>query len=314
MASSDEAAEAAALANSGPRSSNVGLEGAPGRRQSSKKHYQEIVDELAQETKRITLLDREEQQLKDKFHCSRLLFIFGVTDDRKVQNNVEQEISSWRNKQEGGSEVTGLLLYLGQAAACYLEGPTELLFKAMELVHSLSLEVLPVPAMPLPPSDMRTNTSAKPESQAPPPAPRPAFISAVRVLYFTEMHGVRTSAGWCSYVSSTKPSAGAGGGNLNLDDGVDVFVFGIYQKFMLLCLKVQGSVGAGDETDSDVLQGNYRKLNDQMPTPDEVNLLLGKLGNEHFFSFMEFQQVFMKPFQLVLNSELLWPMPPPLSY
>ena len=47
---------------------------------------------------------------------------------------------------------------------------------------------------------------------------------------------------------------------------------------------------------------------------EEVVLLLGKQCAENFFSFQEFQRVFMKPFQLVLNSELLWPMPPALSY
>jgi hypothetical protein len=308
MASGDEAEAADVLG--GPRSSIGGAEGVvpQGRRHRSKEAHQEIVDELAQETKRVTLLDREEQQLKGQKHYSRLLFVFGVADDKKLQTTIEQEFASWRNKQEQGQNVTGLLLFLGQSAACFLEGPAEVCFKGMELFHSMSQEILPQPVMPLPPADMRTNMS-RTETE-PVQNPRSALMSAVRVLYFTELHGVRSSVGFCSFVSPAKTTAGGGQGNL--EDGAHEFVFQVYQKFLVLCLKVQNS--AGDGADSDALQGHYRKFTDIMPTPDEVALLLGKQGNEHFFSFAEFQQVFMKPFQLVLNSELLWPMPPALSY
>merc|ERR1719272_1944066 len=139
------------------RSSNVGLTpDATGtgqqRRRRSKEAHQEIVDELAQETKRVTLLEREEQQLKGRKHVSRILFIFGIIDDRKTQTTVEQEFLTWRDTQEGGKQVTGMLLFLGQGAVSFLEGPTELLFKALEHFHGLALDVQPAQAMPLPPA------------------------------------------------------------------------------------------------------------------------------------------------------------------
>lgn len=312
MASSDE--DAVALGASGPRGSNAGIiEGAgnnQGRRGRSKEYLQEFHDELAQETKRVTLLDREEQQLKGRNHVSRLVFCFGTADDKKLQSIVEQEFSSWRNN-EGGIDVTGVLLFFshGQSAVCFLEGPTELLFKGLELFHGLSQDVQAAATMPLPPSDMRTKTSVRAEAEVPAAAPRAALISAVRILYFTELHGVRTSIGFCSCVSGAKLATS----NNNLEDGVQEFVFEAYRKLLVLCLKVSDSARS-DETDPDVLQGLYRKNSDFMPSPEEVALLLSKAGAEHFFSFTEFQKVFMKPFQLVLNSELLWPMPPALSY
>lgn len=311
MASSDEQPDPHRNSNAGIAEGGAGA-GQQGRRQRTKEAHQEVVDELAQETKRVTLLDREEQQLKGRKHVSRLTFIFGILDDRKIQNEVEKEFASWRDQQEGGNEVTGLLLFLGQGAVSFLEGPTELLFKAMELFNGLSLEVQAVPEMPSPPADMRTNTpAAKPETEkTPAPPPRAALISALRVLYFTELHGVRTSVGWCSCISPAKQSTGAGAGNV--EDGHHELVFAIYRKLLVLCLKASDS--AGNERNPDHLQGCYRKLADFMPSPDEVMLLLGKQGNDNFFSFPEFQKVFMKPFQLVLNSELLWPMPPALSY
>lgn len=315
MASSDEAE---AIIAGAARTSNAGLAAndaaahPQGRRQGTKGAYQEGLDELAQETKRVTLLDREEQQLKGRKHVSRVLFVFGIGDERKTQLSVEQEFVAFRDKQEGRSEITGLLLFVGQAAVSFLEGPTELLFKAVELFHGLSLEVQATPAMPAPPADMAIKTPTRTESEAPVQTPRPALISALRILYFTELHGVRTSVGWCSFISTAKQSSTQG----SLEDGCQEQVFMLYRKFLVLCMKVRSSTGnaAPDALTPDALQGHYRRQADFLPVPDEVLLLLGKQGAEFFFTFAEFQKVFMKPFQLVLNSELLWPMAPALSY
>lgn len=304
------------------RPSNTGLAGAelatsdaqqrPLRRKGSKEAHQEFVDELAQETKRVTLLEREEQQLKGRRHVSRLLFIFGIVDDRKTQAAVEQEFVAWRDSQEGGKQVTGLLLFLGQAAVSFLEGPTELLHKALEHFHGLTLEVQTAAAMPSPPAGMVASGAAVVmESKASTSAPRAALISPVRVLYFTELHGVRTSVGWCSTVSSAKVTQQQ---QANSDEGAHEQVFGIYRKMLILCMKVQAQIGSDSSPSPDTLQSHYRKFGDFMPLPDEVHVLLSKKGADDFFSFPEFQKVFMKPFQLVLNSELLWPMPPALSY
>merc|ERR1719454_1167881 len=136
-----------------------------GRRHRSKEPQDHVIDELAQETKRVNVLERLEVQLKGKKHCSRLLFAFSIGDDRKVHNTIDQEFQSWRKRQEQGSEITGVMLYLGPSAVSFLEGPTEMLFKAMDLFHGLSQDVTSQPVMPLPPADMRTNTSTRTETE-----------------------------------------------------------------------------------------------------------------------------------------------------
>lgn len=310
MASSDEAEMLAAAGGhaNGVRASVSHDPVQQGRRGRSKDHHHEVLDELAQETKRVTLLDREEQQLKGKDHVSRIVFVFGVADDRKVQASVEQEFSSWRDRQDNGSQMTGVLIFLGQSAVSFLEGPTELLFKAVDFFHGLSQDVQASTVMPSPPPDMKTNAPAGRNETEAPSAPRQALISAVRVLYFTELHGVRTSVGWCSVNSTAKP----GNQQSSLEDGGHEQVFQIYQKLLLLCLKVKD--GASNSAGASALQSLYTRNQDGMPLPEEVVLLLSKQGAECFFTYAEFQKVFMKPFQLVLNSELLWPMAPALSY
>jgi hypothetical protein len=286
----------------------VGRQGSHQRRPRHTHQAQEFVDELAQETKRVTLLEREEQQLAGKKHVSRLLFAFGVADDKKMQTQVEQEFVQWRVKLENAQEVTGILLFLGQVAVSFLEGPTEQLFKALEVFHALTTEVLPAPASPSAPPEVKMGQTIRSDSVVQATVPRPALIGAVRIFYFTELHGVRTSTGWCSCINATK----GGAAPANLEDGPQETVFLLYRKLLVICLKVGES--AGGETDADKLQSLYKRNTDIMPTAEEVVLLLGKQAAEYLFSYVEFQKLFMKPFQLVLNSELLWPMPPALSY
>lgn len=246
----------------------------------------EVVDELAQETKRTTLLDRVEQQLKDQPHVSRILFGFSIADDRKTQSLVEQEFNGWRAKQERTSELSGLLVFTAQGALHLLEGPTELLYGALELFHRLAAE-------------SKLPTSA-----------RPALIGPLRVLHFTELHGVRASMLWCSYVHGGKLQ---GGTQVQLEEATCAdFAFRTYEKLLKVCLRVKQQVG--EEAGLDSTQLAYKKAADMMPTVDEVVVLIGKSGADLFFSYPEFEKVFIAPFQLVLHSELLWPMAPALVY
>eukprot|EP00418_Pyrodinium_bahamense_P003559 CAMPEP_0179016898 /NCGR_PEP_ID=MMETSP0796-20121207/3564_1 /TAXON_ID=73915 /ORGANISM="Pyrodinium bahamense, Strain pbaha01" /LENGTH=292 /DNA_ID=CAMNT_0020712617 /DNA_START=1 /DNA_END=879 /DNA_ORIENTATION=+ len=268
------------------------------RRRRGQQEVQEVVDELAQETKRTTLLERVEQQLKGMPHVSRLLFGFGMTDDKTIQATLEQEFLDWKEKQEKQSSgsLSGILLFMGQSAIHFLEGPTELLFGALEFFHSLAL-------------------GAKPAAPGAPPAlaaaaARPPLINPLRVLHFTELHGVRTSTSWCACISGGK-SHGAQG---QVDEtNSSELTFATYRKFLLLSIKV-AEVASGEELETERLQACYKKHADMMPTVDEVAVLLSKSGADYFFTYPEFEKVFVAPFHLVLHSELLWPMPPPLSY
>jgi len=102
----------------------------------------ETIDDLAVETKRTALLDRLEAQLKaGTSFTTRLLFAFNAADDRKTQRAIDQEFMDWRKNTSGAQAVNGILIYTQSVAIHLLEGPTEMIFKALECFHSMSAEV-----------------------------------------------------------------------------------------------------------------------------------------------------------------------------
>mmetsp|Transcript_82971 Transcript_82971/g.268845 ORF Transcript_82971/g.268845 Transcript_82971/m.268845 type:complete len:276 (-) Transcript_82971:78-905(-) len=252
------------------------------RRRRGPQEVQEVVDELAQETKRTSLLQAVETQLKGQPHVSRILVGFGVVDDRKVHDQITQEFTVWRKKLEETDDLTGFLVFANLSAVHFLEGPTELLFAALEKLQSLAVEV---------------------EKPQPGEAARPALIGPVRILHFTEMHGVRASTSWCTHTHTGKK-----GQEVQIEENNSAeLMFKVYQKMLLLCAKVKDNDPSG-------VPAAYKKAADGLPTVDEIAVLLGKVAAEFFFSYDEFEKVFVAPFNLVLHSELLWPMAPALSY
>jgi len=287
----DEGAQRASVAapaagGAGTQAGGEGAPAAPARRRRGQQEVQEVIDELAQETKRTSLLERVETQLKGQFHVSRLLCGFHVADDRKIHAQIEEEFAAWRQKQEGQAEdLSGLLLFTSHGAVQFLEGPTELLFAALAFFNSLTAEVADV---------------------------RPALISPVRVLHFTELHGTRSARMWCTIEHGGKLQ---GGTQVALEEtNAADFMYKVYQKMMFLCLRVKEQLADDDEADTSDALSAYKKAAEMLPTVDDVSVLLGKAASDFFFSFEEFQKVFVAPFNLVLHSELLWPMAPALSY
>eukprot|EP00933_Yihiella_yeosuensis_P006641 TRINITY_DN111374_c0_g1_i1.p1 TRINITY_DN111374_c0_g1~~TRINITY_DN111374_c0_g1_i1.p1 ORF type:complete len:310 (-),score=74.78 TRINITY_DN111374_c0_g1_i1:169-1098(-) len=301
------------------REASDGNEASAARRKkmtrSGSKDQTEVVDELALETKRTSLLDRLETQLKGPAGLSRMLIGFSVPDDRKIQKVVDQELTQWLQRLEADeqSKLSGLLMFASQAALQFVEGPTELVFKALEFVNSLSSEARASAAAaaaakePLSPGAPATGTSPRDIQKD------AGLIHAVRVLHFTELHGVRAARNWCSVVHNGKV---VGSAQPLEEANCPDLVFSVYKKILTLCVKVQQNFEADGLEDADThgLQKIYRKNADDYPTVDEVLNLNGKAGIDLFFSFPEFEKVFMAPFQLVLHSELLWPMAPALSY
>eukprot|EP00747_Dinoflagellata_sp_TGD_P163316 gnl/TRDRNA2_/TRDRNA2_181862_c0_seq1.p1 gnl/TRDRNA2_/TRDRNA2_181862_c0~~gnl/TRDRNA2_/TRDRNA2_181862_c0_seq1.p1 ORF type:complete len:329 (+),score=62.43 gnl/TRDRNA2_/TRDRNA2_181862_c0_seq1:57-989(+) len=296
---------AAAPAPAGARGSAFGM-----ARKKGREPVEEIVDELAQETKRTTLLDRVETQLKvQQTMQSRLLFHFALADVRKIQSQVEDEFNSFRRGQDkGAGELNGLLLWTQSVGGVhFLEGPTELLFKTLEFFQGLSQEVVASTGH----GEEASQQASKQATTAAPKEPRPALIGAIRILYFTELHGVQTCAGWCSLAH---PGKQQGGAQVALEDSnCPDLTFGMYKKFLLLSQRVKQSVG-DNAASTETLVGAFRKASDGLPTVDELMGLSGKNAGEFFFSYQEFHKVFIAPFHLVLHSELLWPMPAALSY
>lgn len=303
---------------------------APPRRKGRPTEVPEVTDELAVEAKRTTLLDRVESQLKGKSRYSRLLFGFAAADDRKVQGQIEEEFGAWRQAQDGqAADLTGLLVFTTQGAVHLLEGPTELLFAALRFFGG----------------------ALAAEGAGADGAARPALVGALRVLHFAEVRGVRVSAGWAATVHGGKL---AGGQQVIVEEtNCPEFIFALYNKLVLMCAKVRevlemeqellrpppqpmsravskssktaeefASQDTAEETSADSpqafdpasVQEAYRKASDMLPTVDDVAILLGKSTADLVFSYEEFEKVFIAPFHLVLHSELLWPMAPPLSY
>jgi len=250
-----------------------------------------VIDELAEESRRTSLLDRLEEQLKGQPHVSRLLFAFSVSDDKKQQQVVEKEFAKWRKDQEDGENLTGILIFLGQAAVHLVEGPSELLFRSLDFFNSLG------------PEASHANTPGGGAGKA--HAARPS-VGALRVLYFTELHGLRASRGWFSCPSSMRMQ---GSQQQSLDEGnCPEMVFMLHKKILALCRRATELAGGEVQVD------HYKRLSEWMPSAEEVMIFLGKAGVELLMTFPEFKQVFIAPFRLTLHSELLWPMPPALSY
>jgi hypothetical protein len=273
-----------AALDGGNTSGDDGNGGVVERRRSKTKPGMEEVDELTLETKRETLLDQMEGQLKPGGNAvptvSRLLFAVGLPDERKAPQ-VDKAFLEWLAKQPdyAGGPVTGVLLYIGSVCAHFLEGPTESLFQALTFFNTLTAE-------------------------------GNGLLGSIRVLYFTELHGSRVSVSWCSYSHQSKL---LGSQTAQLEDGaVHESVFIIYQKLLLLCLKVQDAVG--NDASFDKVQAQYKKLSEMMPSADDTIAMMAKNSIDYFFTFTEFEKVFIAPFHCVLHSELLWPMAPALVY
>ena len=232
------------------------------------------VDDLAMETKRTALLDRLEKQLKTSScrFTSRLFFSFNVTDDRKVQRAIDQEFSDWRKKNR--EAVNGLLIYAQSAALHLLEGPTEMIFKALEFFHSLSSEVRKAP-------EVQVGTTPRVNEKG----ELPALLSGVKILHFTELHAASVVRSWGSMVHPGKPT----GNQMPMEEAnCHELVFSAYLKALRLCLKVQKLLEA--ETDSDAsVQKTYKKAADELPSVDEVLVLVGRSSAEYFFSYPEFE-------------------------
>jgi hypothetical protein len=254
----------------------------------------EVLDELAQETKRTALLDRVEHQLKGKLHVSRALVALEINEEKQTPATIDQKFRSWQKEQEGQAEdLGGLMVFVPGAAINIFEGPTDLIFKALEFMYSLC-------------GHQEADDKLDPAN---PLAASGPLVTSLRILHFTELRGVRTSKSWCYVINPSKPQ---GGNQVQMDEENSAeFVYATYNKLLLVCLKVLEDQPRAKGQD---LQPAYKRLTEQMPGVDEVSAFLAKGIAESFFTYPEFEKVFVAPFSLVLHSELLWPMPPQLSY
>jgi len=288
------------------------------RRRGRQQEVQEFIDPLAQETKRTLLLECVERQLKGQHHVSRLFVTFSITDANQAP--LEQDFGDWRGKQERQmtGSLSGLLLFIGQTGVAFMEGPTEFLFAALIFFHERATEPRPVPGRGSPQLstgvgaagvNIAGRASPAPATHTVPAPTRKDLIGPLRILYFTELHGVRVSTSWCTYAQTAKPQSTGQVDESNAHE----LAFASYRKLLLACLKVSEKL-SGEDPRADILQDAYRKHAELLPTIDEVMTLASKAAADYFFTYPEFHKVFIAPFHLVLHSELLWPTSPSLVY
>lgn len=133
-------------------------------------------------------------------------------------------------RNETGDQVSGVLLFLSQAAVHLLEGPTELLFKALDLLHSFSMDAAPPVVNPK--ERVRRGSTQVP------------CIGPVRVLYFTELHAIRVAKSWCTYYHASKAQ---GASQVPVDENNSAeLAFGTYKKVIQLCLRAGELFDEGD--------------------------------------------------------------------
>jgi hypothetical protein len=248
------------------------------------------------------LLDAVEHQLKNVATRGRLLLACNLPEDKKLISQIEEEFSKWVKTieqsaadaaEEDGSgkpqEFGGIFIQQPGQALHYLEGTTETLFNGLKLFASFGNEV---PAGGDGPG-------------------RGALISNLRIIYFTEVHGVQTVKGWYPFQHTSAKSMG-GPALLQEEDSCYQAVFMVYRKILVFnCKAMEATDGMSNPN---TVKDQFKKLQDALPTLDELTALLHKTSAEYFFTYAEFEKAFCAPFHLVLQSELLWPMPPPLSY
>jgi len=244
------------------------------------------VDELAHDTQRATLLDAIEAQLRQEEQLTRLVFACQLADDKRVHAQIEREFQKWLAENDAEKTLTGFSVLLSVAPASgllhYMEGKTEKLFAALKFFEELS-------------TDRGDN--------------RPALTSPTRIIYFTEMHRARLMPTWAMIVHVTK----LGPQNQQQEVIPKSVVFLMYKKLLVLAAKVHAQTK--DEPGKESAAKSVLKNSvDLLPSIDDVLMLVGKVGQEVLFSYTEFEKTFIAPFHTVLQSELLWPMPPPLSY
>ena len=86
-------------------------------------------------------------------------------------------------------------------------------------------------------------------------------------------------------------------------------VFKVYKGLLTLSAKINET-----SVDKAIKEWEDDSRPDHLPTPDEMSNLCHIKTGEHFFTFHEYHESFVGPLDLVLASEVSWPVAPPLAY
>ena len=86
-------------------------------------------------------------------------------------------------------------------------------------------------------------------------------------------------------------------------------VFKVYKGLLTLSAKIKET-----SVDKAIKEWEDDSRPDHLPTPDELSNLCHIKTGEHFFTFHEYHESFVGPLDLVLASEVSWPVAPPLAY
>eukprot|EP00919_Chromeraceae_sp_WS-2016_P000620 GHVR01001560.1.p1 GENE.GHVR01001560.1~~GHVR01001560.1.p1 ORF type:complete len:187 (-),score=43.05 GHVR01001560.1:378-938(-) len=134
-----------------------------------------------------------------------------------------------------------------------------------------------------------------------------APISGARILYFTEMHGRRALPYWTNFVNPTYKGLSLPTADDPSGEPLEK-LFVVYTRLLLVLGGLRDS-----QTSSPSHYLKHPGVIEQLPTLDTI-VWLNTHAHTQLFLLNDFLELVTEPSKLVLNSERLWPVPPPLDY
>lgn len=249
-------------------------------------------DELAHDTKRLSLLDVMDRLQAGKSNVSRILFVHQLGEGAKpseIEEDFRTKVTDFNSNGQNAAttsllaevtdfelseiQISGLLYVVGSFFVHFLEGPTDSLLYLLKNTHK-------------------------------------AVVNA-KVHYLVERRGVRATRDWNVFHGTSKFGTAAKIGEGVQNETVEI-IFQVYKKF--LTLHTIG--GAGETHDNDF----YKRNTDALPAAEDIQKLHDPIMNPDSFDLDAFVEFFGRcgfgsgNEDFTSQSELLWPIPPPLKY
>lgn len=183
------------------------------------------------------------------------------------------------NEKDENDYVSGLVVFVGNAAVALFEAAqTSSALKIFQWLDEQSKEATPALQMP-----------------------RLAYVSELkgtRQLNKVIVHERKNMR--CNLTMTIQQDA---------DFSMTDEVFKVYKGLLTLSAKIKET-----SVDKAIKEWEDDSRPDHLPTPDEMSNLCHIKTGEHFFTFHEYHESFVGPLDLVLASEVSWPVAPPLAY
>jgi hypothetical protein len=239
---------------------------------------------------RFSLLDAVKSQLKTS-QISRILFVFSVADDaasKTAHGELERWVAARAADDDGtATPVTGVMVGLGSWAVTLLEGKTDAITAIFCHLADLAGKQTPV-----------------------------IVASHFNLLHISELRGVRVFPE-LPYLPFAKKPEGT-----MFENSVPQRVVDVYTGLLTYGCRVLDALGFPEDPADEAPVVDARQIADvgmtvakdnpvMLPTHDQIESIA---TSGSVFPYATFQELFVGPIHLDLESSKLWPVPPPLSY